>query len=99
LGTSTIEKVGSALGKAWREATEPAKESSPKRFRGAFSGMRGVIVGVGLGVLAAKKGEPLVKNAMAKYVASQATKATDQAPDQVDVASSDQATAGSPAGQ
>ena len=58
MGTSTIEKVGSALGNAWREATEPAQESSPKRFRGALSGMRGVIVGVGLGVLAAKKGEP-----------------------------------------
>jgi len=97
LGTSTIEKVGSALGNAWREATEPAKESSPKRFRGAFSGMRGVIVGVGLGVLAAKKGEPLVKSAMSKYVASQATKATDQATDQVP--STDQATASSPAGQ
>ena len=78
MGTSTIEKVGSALGNAWREATEPAQESSPKRFRGALSGMRGVIVGVGLGVLAAKKGEPLVKSAMSKYVASQATKATDQ---------------------
>jgi hypothetical protein len=86
LGTSTVEKVGSALGKAWREATEPAKESSPKRFRGALSGMRGVIVGVGLGVLAAKKGGPLVESAMSKYVASQATKATDQ----VDVPSADQ---------
>ncbi|MCD6014867.1 MAG: hypothetical protein K0R88_951, partial [Solirubrobacterales bacterium] len=27
MGTSTVEKVGSALGKAWREASEPAKES------------------------------------------------------------------------
>lgn len=99
MGTSTVEKVGSALGKAWREATEPAKESSPKRFRGALSGMRGVIVGVGLGVLAAKKGEPLVKSAMSKYVASQATKATDQATDQVNAPSTDQATAESPAGQ
>ena len=94
MGTSTIEKVGSALGNALREATEPAKESSPKRFRGALSGMRGVIVGVGIGVLAAKKGEPLAKSAMAKYVASQATKATDQATDQVDVPSADQAAAG-----
>lgn len=95
MGTSTVEKVGSALGKAWREATEPAKESSPKRSRGALSGMRGVIVGVGLGVLAAKKGEPLVKSAMSKYVASQATKATDQ----VDAPSTDQPASGSPAGQ
>ena len=99
MGTSTIEKVGSALGNAWREATEPAKESSPKRFRGALSGMRGVIVGVGLGVLAAKKGEPLVKSAMSKYVASQATKSTDQATDQVDVPSTDQPASGSPVGQ
>ena len=99
MGTSTIEKVGSALGNAWREATEPAKQSSPKRLRGALSGMRGVIVGVGLGVLAAKKGEPLVKSAMSKYVASQATKATDQATDQADVPSTDQAAAGSPVGQ
>ena len=99
LGTSTIEKVGSALGNAWREATEPAKESSPKRFRGALSGMRGVIVGVGLGVLAAKKGEPLVKSAMSKYVASQATKSTDQATDRVDVPSTDQPASGSPVGQ
>jgi hypothetical protein len=92
LGTSTVEKVGSALGKAWREATEPAKESSPKRFREALSGMRGVIVGVGLGVLAAKKGGPLVESALSKYVASQATKATDQ----VDVPSADQPASGSP---
>ena len=99
MGTSTIEKVGSALGKGWREATGPTKESSPKRFRGALSGMRGVIVGVGLGVLAAKKAEPLVKGAMSKYVASQATKATDQATDQVDAPSTDQAAAGSPGGQ
>ena len=76
-----------------------AKESSPKRFRGALSGMRGVIVGVGLGVLAAKKGEPLVKSAMSKYVASQATKSTDQATDQADVPSTDQPASGSPVGQ
>ena len=94
MGTSTIEKVGSALGKTWREATNPAKESSPKRFGGALSGMRGLIVGVGLGVLAAKKGAPLVESAMSKYVASQATKATDQAEP-----STDQAAAGSPGGQ
>jgi hypothetical protein len=57
--------------------------------------MRGVIVGVGLGVLAAKKGGPLVESAMSKYVASQATKATDQ----VDVPSTDQPASGSPVGQ
>jgi hypothetical protein len=35
LGESTAENVGGvigrALGPAWREATEPANESSPKR--------------------------------------------------------------------
>ena len=54
--------------------------------------MRGVIVGVGLGVLAAKKGEPLLKSALSKYVASQATKATEQA----DMPSADQPASGSP---
>ena len=53
----------------------------------------GVIVGAGLGVLAMKKGEPLVKKAMLKYLTSQATGATDQ----VDAPSSDQQTADSPA--
>ena len=92
MGTSTVENVGSALGKAWREATEPTNESSPKRSRGALSGMRGVIIGAGLGVLAAKKVGPLVKSAMLKYVASRAKEATDQ----VDAPSTDQAAAGSP---
>jgi hypothetical protein len=64
-------------------------------MNGALSGMRGVILGVGLGVLAAKKAGPLVKKAdslltgaLLKYVASHAT---DQAP------STDQAAGGSPA--
>jgi hypothetical protein len=83
LGTSTVENVGSALGKAFREATEPANESSAKRSRGALSGMRGVIVGAALGVLAAKKGGPLVDGAISKYVASHAK----EEPDQVDVPS------------
>ena len=101
MGRSTVENVGSALGKAWREATEPANESSPKRSRGALSGMRGVIVGVGLGVLAAKKGGPLIKSAMLKYVATHAKEATDQvdvpSTDQAaDVPSTDQAAAGAP---
>jgi hypothetical protein len=96
LGKSTVEKVGdgigSALGKAWREGIAPAEKPSPKRSNGALSGMRGVIIGAGLGVLAATKGVPLVKNAMLKYVTSHATGATDQ----VDVPSTDQAAAGSP---
>jgi hypothetical protein len=61
----------------------------------ALSGMRGVILGVGLGVLAAKKAGPLtrkadslVKGALLKYLASHAT---DQ------VTSPDQAGGGSPA--
>lgn len=60
--------------------------------------MRGVVLGAGLGVLAAKKVpplvqklEPLVQNAMLKYLTSHATGATDQAP------STDQAAGGSPA--
>ena len=64
-------------------------------MNGAFSGMRGVIIGAGLGVLAAKKAGPLtkkagvvIKGALAKYVASHAT---DQLP------STDQAAGGSPA--
>jgi hypothetical protein len=96
LGTSTVEKVGSALGKAFREATEPATQSSPKRSRGALSGMRGVIVGAALGVLAAKKGGPLVESAVlnledaiSKYVTPHAK----EAPEQVDVPSTDQAAA------
>jgi hypothetical protein len=64
-----------------------------------LSGMRGVVLGAGLGVLAAKKVPPLlqkvgplVQNAMLKYVTSHAPAgATDQAP------STDQAAGGSPA--
>ena len=64
-----------------------------------LSGMRGVLLGAGLGVLAAKKvpplvqkAGPLVQNAMLKYVKSHATAgATDQVP------STDQAAGGSPA--
>jgi hypothetical protein len=104
LGKSTVENVGdvigSAVGKAWREATEQPNESSPKRSNGAspkrssgpLSGMRGVIIGAGLGVLAAKKGGPLVKNAVLRYVTSHATGATNE----VNVPSTDQAGAGSP---
>jgi hypothetical protein len=55
--------------------------------------MRGVIVGAGLGALAAKKGGPLIKNAMLKYLTSHASGATDQ----VNPPSTDQAAAGSSA--
>jgi hypothetical protein len=82
------------------------REASPKRSKGTLSGMRGVVLGAGLGVLAAKKAGPLVqkvgplvRNAMLKYVTSHAAGATDQAPtgatDQVP--STDQAAAGSAA--
>jgi hypothetical protein len=62
--------------------------ASSKRSNGALSGMRGVVVGAGLGVLAVKKGGPLVQNkiaprvrsAMLKYVISHATGPTGQAP-------------------
>ena len=64
-------------------------------MNGALSGTRGVILGVGLGVLAAKKAGPLAKKADApfkgallKYVASHAT---DQVP------STDHAAGGPPA--
>jgi hypothetical protein len=70
--------------------------------------MRGLVLGTGLGVLAAKKVpplvqklRPLVQNAMLKYVASHATAgATDQVPQGAteQVPSTDQAPAGSPAG-
>ena len=60
--------------------------------------MRGVVLGAGLGVLAAKKVPPLlqkvgalVQNAMLKYVTSHATGATDQVP------STDQVAGGAPA--
>jgi len=103
LGKSTTENfgevIGSALGKAWREAVESAdgtsarqpNGASPKRSGGPLSGMRGVIVGAGLGVLAAKKGAPLVKSAMLKYVTSHATGAAEQ----VTAPSGDQASAAS----
>ena len=49
-------------------------------MNGALSGMRGVILGVGIGVLATKKAGPLakkanslVKGALLKYLASHAT--------------------------
>ena len=82
------------------------REASHKRSNGPLSGMRGMLLGAGLGALAAKKVpplvqkvRPLVRNAMFKYVASHATGATDQVPkgaiDQV--SSTDQAPAGSPA--
>jgi hypothetical protein len=53
-----------------------------------LSGMRGVVVGAGLGVLAARKvpplvekARPLVRNAMLRYVAAHATSgATGQVP-------------------
>jgi hypothetical protein len=74
------------------------REASPKRSKGALSGIRGVVLGAGLGVLAAKKAgplvqkvRPLVRNAMLKYVASHATGAPDQVP------STDQAAGGPPA--
>jgi hypothetical protein len=74
---------------------------------GPLSGMRGVLLGAGLGVLAAKKGPPLVqkvgplvRNAMLKYVASHAAGATGEvakgATEQVPA--TDQAPTGSPAG-
>jgi hypothetical protein len=46
--------------------------------RGPLSGMRGVVLGAGLGWLAAKKGGPLVQKAMIKYLTSHATGATGQ---------------------
>ena len=57
-------------------------------MNGALSGMRGLILVVGLGVLAAKKADSLLTGALLKYVASHAT---DQVP------STDQAAGGSPA--
>jgi hypothetical protein len=80
-------------------------DASHKRSNGPLSGMRGVLLGAGLGVLAARKVPPvvervgpLVQSAMLKYVASHATGATDQVPkgatDQVPP--TDQAPAGSP---
>ena len=55
---------------------------SSKRSNGPLSGMRGVVLGAGLGALAAKKVPPLleqvgplVRNAMLKFVASRATPA------------------------
>jgi hypothetical protein len=79
----------------------------PSKSDGPLSGMRGVLLGAGLGVLAAKqvpplvqKVGPLVRNAMLKYVASHAAGATGEvakgATEQVP--STDQAPTGSPAG-
>jgi hypothetical protein len=47
--------------------------------RGPLSGMRGVILGVGLGALAATKGPPLARQAMLKYLTSHATDLPGQA--------------------
>ena len=65
----------------------------------SLSGMRGVVLGAGLGVLASRKvpaliqkAQPRVQKAMLKYVVSHATTgATDQVP------SNDQVAAASPA--
>lgn len=101
MGQSTVENVGSALGRAWREAAGSVNESPPKQSKGPLSGMRGVVVGAGLGVLATKKVVPLVQGAMLKYVASRATDApeqdssSEQATEQG--SSTDQAAEGSPA--
>jgi hypothetical protein len=82
------------------------REASHKRSNGPLSGMRGVLLGAGLGVLAAKKVPPLVqkvgplvRKAMLKYVASHATGAADQVPNAAtdQVPSADQAPAGSSA--
>lgn len=88
MGKSTVEKVGDVIGSALGKYS---REASPKRSDGALSGMRGVVLGAGLGVLAAKKVGPLVQNAMLRYVTSHATGATDQVP------STDQVAGGSPA--
>ena len=80
--------------------------ASRNRSSGPLSGMRGVVLGAGLGVLAAKKVPPLVQKvgplvqkAMLKYVTSHATGATGQVPEGAtdQVSSTDQAPAGSPA--
>ena len=47
--------------------------------RGLLSGMRGVVLGAGLGALAAKKGGPLVQKAMVRYLMSHGVSATGQA--------------------
>ena len=82
------------------------REASHKRSNGPLSGMRGVLLGAGLGVLAAKKVPPLVqkvgplvRNTMLKYLASHPTGATGQVPEEAtdQVPSTDQAPAGSPA--
>jgi hypothetical protein len=82
------------------------REASHKRSNGPLSGMRGVVLGAGLGVLAAKKVPslvqrvgPLVRNTMLKYVASHSTGATGQVPKEAtdQVTSTDQAPASPPA--
>ena len=91
------DAIGSATGKAWREAAGEAAKEPPRRSKGPLSGMRGVIVGAGLGVLAAKKAEPLLKGAMMKYVTSHAAdQATNGASPATNGASpaTDQATTG-----
>ncbi len=47
--------------------------------RGALSGMRGVMLGAGLGALAATKGPPLARKAMLRYLASHGTDVPGQA--------------------
>jgi purine nucleoside phosphorylase len=47
--------------------------------RGVLSGMRGVILGAGLGAFAATKGAQLAQKAMTNYVMSRATGAPGQA--------------------
>ena len=77
------------------------REASDKRSKGPLSGMRGVVVGAGLGVLAAKKVPPLlqkvgpaVQNAMLKYLMSHGAGAAGQvaqgATDQVPTGATDQ---------
>ena len=60
-------------------------EASHKQSKGPLSGLRGVVIGAGLGVLAAKKVPPLlqkvgpaVQNAMLKYVMSHGAGAAGQ---------------------
>jgi hypothetical protein len=47
--------------------------------RGALSGMRGVILGAGLGALVATKGPPIARKAMVNYLTSHAASAPGQA--------------------
>jgi hypothetical protein len=54
------------------------KTDDNNKRRGPLSGMRGVILGVGLGAWAATKGPPLARKAMLKYLTSHATDAPGQ---------------------